>query len=110
MNFKEYQEKALRTKGNYTDSIDQLINGVMGLTGESGEVIDIVKKYLYQGHELNYNKIIDELGDTLWYINLIANSINMSLEDIAKYNIDKLQKRYPKGCFRVEDSVNRMEE
>ncbi|MCR1933545.1 nucleoside triphosphate pyrophosphohydrolase family protein [Clostridium tepidum] len=109
MNFKEYQEKALKTKGNYTDSIDQLINGVMGLNGEAGEVIDIVKKYLYQGHELNKNKIIDELGDVLWYINLIANSINMSLEHIAKYNISKLEKRYPKGCFRVEDSVNRSE-
>ncbi|WP_278234420.1 hypothetical protein [Clostridium botulinum] len=41
MNFKEYQEKALKTKGSYTDNIDQLINGVMGLNGESGEVIDI---------------------------------------------------------------------
>ncbi|APC85508.1 nucleoside triphosphate pyrophosphohydrolase family protein [Clostridium botulinum] len=109
MNFKEYQEKALRTKCTYTDNIDQLINGVMGLTGESGEVIDIVKKFMYQGHQLDEDKIINELGDTLWYINLIANSINMSLEDIAKYNIEKLEKRYPKGCFRVEDSVNRSE-
>ncbi|NFA98010.1 nucleotide pyrophosphohydrolase [Clostridium botulinum] len=107
MNFKEYQEKALRTKCTYTDNIDQLINGVMGLTGESGEVIDIVKKFMYQGHELNHNKLIDELGDVLWYINLIADAINVDLEHIAKYNIDKLQKRYPKGCFRVEDSVNR---
>ncbi|MCW6086979.1 MULTISPECIES: nucleoside triphosphate pyrophosphohydrolase family protein [Clostridium] len=110
MNFKEYQEKALKTKGDYTDNIDQLINGVMGLTGESGEVIDIVKKYLYQGHELNHNKLINELGDTLWYINLIANSMNRSLEDIAKHNISKLRKRYPKGYFREEDSVNRVEE
>ncbi|EHN14123.1 nucleoside triphosphate pyrophosphohydrolase family protein [Clostridium sporogenes] len=110
MNFKEYQEKALKIKGDYTDNIDQLINGVMGITGESGEVIDIVKKYLYQGHELNHNKLINELGDTLWYINLIADAINIILEDIAKYNMDKLEKRYPKGCFRVEDSVNRVEE
>ncbi|NFD56103.1 nucleotide pyrophosphohydrolase [Clostridium botulinum] len=107
MNFKEYQEKALRTKGNYTDNIDQLINGVMGLNGESGEVIDIVKKYLYQGHSLNIDKLINELGDVQWYINLIADAINVDLEDVAKYNIYKLEKRYPKGCFRVEDSVNR---
>lgn len=107
MNFKEYQEKALKTKGTYTDKMDQLINGVMGLNGESGEVIDVVKKYLYQGHTLDKDKIINELGDTLWYINLIANGINMSLEDIAKYNIGKLEKRYPKGYFRAEDSVNR---
>ena len=109
MDFKEYQEKALRTAGEYTDGIDQLLNGVMGLNGEAGEVIDIVKKYLYQGHELNHNKIIDELGDVLWYLNLIANAIGTNLEDIAKYNIDKLEKRYPTHKFRAGDSVNRSE-
>jgi len=109
MKFKEYQKKALRTKGNYTDNIDQLINGVMGLTGESGEVIDLIKKYLYQGHELDKNKIIDELGDVLWYINLIVDAVNVDLEDIARCNIKKLEQRYPTGYFRVEDSVNRSE-
>lgn len=107
MKFKEYEQLALRTSGTYTDKLDQLINGVMGLDGEAGEVIDVVKKYLYQGHELNTDKIKDELGDVLWYINLIANAINISLEEIAKCNIDKLEKRYPKGYFRVEDSVDR---
>lgn len=110
MNFKEYQIEALRTKGTYTDKMDQLINGVMGLNGESGEVIDIVKKYLYQGHTLDIDKLINELGDVQWYINLIADAINVSLEDIAKHNISKLEKRYPKGYFREEDSVNRAEE
>lgn len=109
MNFNYYQENALRTKGTYTDNIDQLINGVMGLTGESGEVIDIVKKFLYQGHELNHNKLINELGDVLWYINLCANALNVDLDHIARYNIDKLEKRYPAGYFRPEDSVNRKE-
>lgn len=109
MNFKEYENKALRTKGTYTDNIDQLINGVMGLCGESGEVIDVVKKYLYQGHELDENKIIDELGDVFWYINLCANALNVDLEEVARRNVEKLEKRYPKGYFRAEDSVNRSE-
>ncbi|ASN68268.1 hypothetical protein 10S11_6 [uncultured Caudovirales phage] len=109
MNFREYQDKALKTKGTYTNNINQLINGVMGLNGEAGEVIDVVKKHLYQGHKLDINKIINELGDVLWYINLIADAINIDLEHVAKYNIDKLEKRYPKGYFRVEDSVNRDE-
>lgn len=109
MNFKDYQEKALRTKGKPIDNLDQIINGVMGLNGEAGEVIDIVKKHLYQGHNLDVNKIKNELGDTLWYVNLIADAIGESLESVAKHNIDKLEKRYPAGYFRVEDSVNRNE-
>lgn len=109
MDFKEYQEKALRTAGEYTDGIDQLLNGVMGLNGEAGEVIDIVKKFMYQGHELNKEDIKNEISDCLWYLNLIADSIGESLEHIAEYNISKLEKRYPKGYFRAEDSVNREE-
>lgn len=109
MNFKEYQEKALRTKGNYTDDIDQLINGVMGLCGEAGETVDIIKKFLYQGHKLKKEEIKDELGDVLWYIVLTANSLNLSLEEVAKRNIEKLEKRYPKGYFRSSDSINRSE-
>lgn len=108
MNFKEYSDKALRTKGDgYI--LHQLINGVMGLNGESGEVIDIVKKHLYQGHELDKNKLIDECGDVLWYLNLIAYALDVDLEHIAEYNISKLEKRYPKNKFRIEDSVNRKE-
>ncbi|KHO39095.1 nucleotide pyrophosphohydrolase [Clostridium tetani] len=110
MNFKEYQDKALRTKLDYSDNIDQLINGVMGLNGESGEVIDLVKKFLYQGHDYDTDKIIEELGDVLWYIVLTANSLDINLEEVAKHNINKLEKRYPNGYFKVEHSVNRVEE
>lgn len=109
MNFKEYQEKALRTAGMYSCKINQLINGVMGLNGEAGEVIDLVKKHLYQGHELDKDKLVDECGDVLWYLNLISNALNVDLEDIAIHNIKKLEIRYPKGYFTAEDSVNRSE-
>ena len=50
------------------DKKDTLINGVMGLCGESGEVIDIVKKHLAQGHELDKDRILGELGDIAWYL------------------------------------------
>lgn len=109
MNFKEYQEKALRTAGTYRDDIDMLLNGVMGLNGEAGEVIDIVKKFMFQGHDMNREDILDECGDTLWYIVLILVSRGYTLLDAAKHNIDKLEKRYPAGYFRPEDSVNRKE-
>lgn len=106
MNFKEYGEKALRT-ANGLDQVDKLLNGVMGLNGEAGEVIDIIKKYLYQGHDLNIDKLISELGDVLWYLNLSAHALGTTLEKVAMLNIEKLEKRYPQHIFRKEDSLNR---
>ena len=83
-----------------------ILNGVMGLNGEAGEVIDIVKKHIFQGHELDREHLAEELGDCLWYIAVAAKGIGYSLEDIANWNIKKLEKRYPNG-FEVEKSVNR---
>ena len=68
MNPNEYQKLAMTTLNKDLSKKDVLINGVMGLCGESGEVIDLVKKHLHQGHEINKEKIIDELGDVCWYI------------------------------------------
>ena len=87
---------------------DVLINGVMGLCGESGESIDLVKKHLAQGHELDKEKLAKELGDIAWYLAETATAMGYSLEDILQMNIDKLRARYPDG-FAVERSVNRDE-
>ena len=86
-----------------------LINGVMGLCGESGEVIDIVKKHLHQGHALDREKLIKELGDVAWYLAEIATALNVSLEDVLEGNIQKLRQRYPEG-FDTEKSIHRTEE
>lgn len=86
-----------------------LLNGVMGLCGESGEVIDILKKHLSQGHELNKEKMAEELGDVAWYLAETAYALGYDLEEILQMNIDKLKKRYPDG-FRVEDSIHRKDE
>ena len=64
----EYQKLAMKTLNPKLSKIDVLINGVMGLCGESGEAIDIVKKHLAQGHELDKEKLIKELGDIAWYL------------------------------------------
>lgn len=107
MDFNEYQQKALRTAG-VKDKDGLILNGVMGLAGESGECIDIVKKYLFQGHTLNREKMLDELGDVLWYIAITAEGLGLEMADIATYNIDKLTKRYPEG-FESTRSVKRDE-
>ena len=108
MTINEYQQLALRTLNPELDKKDVLINGVMGLCGESGEAIDIVKKWLAQGHELDREKLAKELGDIAWYLAETAAAIDMPLEDIFRANIDKLKKRYPEG-FSAEKSVNRVE-
>lgn len=108
MTINEYQRLALRTLNPRLSKKDVLINGVMGLCGESGEAIDIVKKWLAQGHELDKEKLAKELGDIAWYLAETAVAIDMPLEDIFQSNIEKLQRRYPKG-FSAEKSVNRVE-
>ena len=108
MTINEYQKLAMTTLNSELDKKDVLINGVMGLCGESGEVIDIVKKHLAQGHELDKEKIIKELGDVAWYMAEIATVLDVELEDVLVQNIEKLKKRYPEG-FSVEKSIHRNE-
>jgi len=76
---------------------DVLINSVMGLCGESGEAIDIVKKWLAQGHALDKAHLAKELGDIAWYLAEAATALDLSLEEILQANLDKLKKRYPQG-------------
>ncbi len=106
MTISEYQKLAMRSLNPKLDKKDILINGVMGLCGESGEVIDLVKKHLSQGHELNREKMVEELGDVAWYLAECATVLDVSLEDILVSNIEKLKKRYPEG-FSEENSIHR---
>ena len=97
MKINEYQELAMTTLNPQLSRKDVLINSVMGLCGESGEAIDIVKKWLAQGHELDKDRLVKELGDIAWYLAVTADALGYSLEDILKMNIDKLMARYPEG-------------
>ena len=105
MTINEYQQGALRTAGTDRKG-DLLENGVMGLCGESGEAIDIVKKWMAHGHELDKEHLAKELGDIAWYLAEAATALDMDLENILRANIEKLKKRYPQG-FDSEKSRNR---
>ena len=108
MTVNEYQKLAMTTLNPALDKKDVLINGVMGLCGESGEAIDIVKKWLAQGHELNRDALAKELGDIAWYLAETATALDLNLEDVLEANIEKLRKRYPDG-FDSERSIHRSE-
>ena len=109
MTINEYQQLAMTTLNKDLSKKDILINGVMGLCGESGEAIDIGKKWRAQGHELDEEKLIKEIGDVAWYIAEIATVLGVTLEDVLTRNIEKLKARYPDG-FKYADSLNRKED
>ena len=106
MTFDEYQREAMRTAPSFSDASESLLNGLMGLCGESGECVDLLKKARFQGHPMDVEHMAKELGDVAWYLANSANAIGYSLEDICKLNVKKLRNRYPDG-FEVKRSVNR---
>ncbi|MBR0081520.1 MAG: nucleoside triphosphate pyrophosphohydrolase family protein [Clostridia bacterium] len=109
MTVHEYQEAALRTLNPNLGQKDVLINGVMGLCGESGEAIDLVKKHLAQGHPLDKAQLANELGDIAWYLAETAAAIGYDLETVLEQNIEKLKRRYPEG-FDPARSLQREKE
>lgn len=102
----DYQQAALCTAPGDLPPEKLLLNGLMGLNGEAGEAIDILKKHLFQGHELDTAHMAKELGDVAWYLAVSANAIGYDLETIMQMNVDKLKARYPDG-FDTEHSLHR---
>lgn len=102
----DYQDDAMRTAGAALDESHGLVLSALGLTGESGEFADLIKKHVYHGHELDRDKAAKEIGDVLWYVARAARAIGLSLEEVATRNVTKLRERYPEG-FTNERSRNR---
>ena len=105
----DYQRAALRTAQTDKFPMDALLlNGVMGLCGEAGECIDLVKKYRFQGHRLDYDVLKKELGDVAWYLAVASYGAGFRLSEVLNQNIEKLKERYPDG-FDKARSINRKE-
>ena len=109
MNINEYQKEAMTLLNPALTEQDALINALMGLCGESGEAIDLMKKHLYQGHELDREKLIKELGDVAWYLAEAATGLKIDLSEVLQRNLDKLHARYPQG-FDTNRSQHRAQE
>ena len=108
MKFSDYQTETRRTAPivNEENEVMMLLNFSLGLTGEAGEFADHVKKSVFQGRKLDRELLVKELGDQLWYIARSAELLGYDLTAVAEMNIEKLNKRYPKG-FTVKDSEER---
>ena len=91
-------------------AIQRLLTAAVGISAESGEFMEIVKKMIFQGkpcNEDNLEHLKIELGDVLWYVAQACMALDISFEEVADMNIDKLSKRYPDGHFAEYYSENR---
>ena len=105
MTVNDYQRMARRTRKAVSRK-DMMEEALLGLSGEVGELCDHYKKYMHQGHDIDYDHMAEEAGDVLWYLAEIADALGLPLEEIARRNIEKLRDRYPDG-FDPERSRNR---
>lgn len=108
MNVDAYQREAMSLLNPALNDQQVLENALMGLCGESGEAIDLLKKHLFQGHPLDTEKLKKELGDVAWYLAEASQGLHVPLSEILQGNLDKLHERYPDG-FSVERSMHRSE-
>ena len=103
LSFEEYQTQAKQT-ALYPNRLSNLEYPTLGLAGEAGEVANIVKKIQRDyGGEITdeiRGKLKDELGDVLWYISACADELELTLEEIAQFNVEKLATRHQKNLQR----------
>lgn len=116
----EYQKLAMRTNDGLSTerlegyifddliNIGGILNGCLGLSGETGELLDMVKKWVFHNKPFDEDHAKKELGDVMWYVAMIAESMGWQLDEIMQMNVDKLKARFPDG-FDVERSLHRAE-
>ncbi len=107
--FKSFIESLSNLDGEGSN-INRLTTAAVGLSAESGEFLEIVKKMVFQGKPWNADNrehLIIELGDVLWYVAQACMALEVSFDDVVAGNVEKLKKRYPGGEFNVYHSENR---
>ncbi len=87
----------MRSKAPALDNTRNLMFGVFGLAGETGEIIDTIKKHVYYEQPIDTTNLIEEMGDAYYYFEHILDTFGLTLEQVQQANIDKLNKRYPNG-------------
>lgn len=97
----EYQEAAIRSESDSPGLFERMeivnreVHACMGIQTEAGELCDVYKKYLFYNKPIDRTNVIEEMGDLLWYMALLADSVGTSLEECMIRNIAKLRARYP---------------
>ena len=98
-------------KPSDTISLDPLhkrqIHAAMGMAGETGETVDIIKKHVIYGKELDITKVVEECGDVLYYMAVLLDSVGSNIPEAMQKNYEKLSARYYKGTYSNEQAIKR---
>jgi NTP pyrophosphatase (non-canonical NTP hydrolase) len=98
MDFESYMSEVERTLSvNYDDTNKALTLGALGLAGETGEVVELVKKIVFHNKPIDIGKLILEMGDVLWYLTAICLVLGVDLDEVSQANVDILRSRHPEG-------------
>ena len=107
MDIQEYGNYQVRLISDLGGYVDNLMHMAAGISGEAGEVLDIVKKNFAYGKPLDQAHLIEELGDIVFYINGLLWMIDTSWDEVLTTNIRKLEARYPSGTFNADHAIHR---
>jgi NTP pyrophosphatase (non-canonical NTP hydrolase) len=111
---KSSESFSVRLRELYSEGlpVERLLTAAVGMSAESGEFIEVVKKMIFQGKPINEENLFHlkrELGDVMWYVAQACMALDTSFDEIVEMNVEKLKKRYPGGEFDVHKSENRKE-
>ena len=111
---KSSESFSVRLRELYSEglSVERLLTAAVGMSAESGEFTEIVKKMIFQGKPVNEENLFHlkrELGDIMWYVAQACMALDTDFNEIIEMNVNKLKSRYPGGEFDVHFSENRKE-
>jgi NTP pyrophosphatase (non-canonical NTP hydrolase) len=106
MNTSEYMSRAMRLASDLGHE-HNMTHAVLGITSEAGEIADQYKKFIAYGKALDRQNMLEEMGDCLWFLTLLAKTMGFTIDQVMDFNIAKLEARYPDLKFNADHALNR---
>ena len=106
LSLEDYQKKSYVAIQEHESNKEEVMHWAIGLGEEAGEALSVIK-HKYYGGKYDIEDLVNELGDTLWHIAALCTACDIKVEDVAEYNLAKLNHRYPEGYFDNDRSVMR---
>ena len=107
MTIDDYNVLAIRTLNDLGSFKNNLVHMALGITGEAGEVADVIKKHYAYGKTLDVQHLVEEVGDIMFYLNGLLAEVDVEWSEVLDLNIKKLEARYPDLRFNADHAINR---
>jgi len=107
MTLDDYNVLAVRTLNDLGSFKNNLVHMALGITGEAGEVADVIKKHYAYGKTLDVQHLVEEVGDIMFYLNGLLAEVDVEWAEVLELNIKKLEARYPDLRFNADHAINR---